>query len=76
MTTIAPPDFHPKPYKTTTIRDDAGGDGLVDLVEREFVPDGPTLVHRHYLLCAARGYVQFGRRPALTGGDCLSCDCT
>jgi putative transposase len=33
---------HPKPYKTTTIRDDAaGGGGLVDLVEREFVPDGP-----------------------------------
>lgn len=33
---------HPKPYKTTTIRDaDAGSDGLVDLVERDFVPDGP-----------------------------------
>jgi putative transposase len=33
---------HPKPYKATTIRDDeAGGDGLVDLVQREFVPDGP-----------------------------------
>jgi transposase InsO family protein len=33
---------HPKPYRTTTIRDEAaGGDGLVDLVERTFVPDGP-----------------------------------
>ena len=33
---------HPKPYKTTTIRDaDTGNDGLVDLVERRFVPDGP-----------------------------------
>jgi putative transposase len=32
---------HPKPYKATTIRDDAAGnDGLVDLVERDFVPDG------------------------------------
>src|SRR5262249_4810450 len=31
---------HPKPYRVTTIRDD-GGAGLVDLVEREFVPDGP-----------------------------------
>jgi hypothetical protein len=27
-------------YKVTTIRDDACGDGLVDLVDREFVPDG------------------------------------
>jgi putative transposase len=32
---------HPKPYQTTTIRDHAGGGGLVDLVERQFVPDGP-----------------------------------
>lgn len=32
---------HPKPYKTTTIRDDTNGDGLVDLVQRDFVPDGP-----------------------------------
>jgi putative transposase len=33
---------HPKPYKTTTIRDaDASGDGLVDLVDRDFVPEGP-----------------------------------
>jgi putative transposase len=32
---------HPKPYKTTTVRDDTGGDGLVDLVDRKFVPDGP-----------------------------------
>jgi putative transposase len=32
---------HPKPYKATTVRDDAGNDGLVDLVERNFVPDGP-----------------------------------
>jgi len=32
---------HPKPYKATTVRDDAGHDGLVDLVERSFVPDAP-----------------------------------
>lgn len=32
---------HPKPYKTTTIRDAAGQHGLVDLVERRFVPAGP-----------------------------------
>ena len=32
---------HPKPYKTTTIRDGAGGGGLVGLVERAFVPNGP-----------------------------------
>jgi putative transposase len=32
---------HPKPYKATTIRDEAAGGGLVDLVGREFVPDGP-----------------------------------
>jgi transposase InsO family protein len=30
---------HPKPYKVTTVQDDANGDGLVDLVGREFVPD-------------------------------------
>jgi transposase InsO family protein len=32
---------HPRPYKATTVRDDAGNDGLVDLVQRGFVPDGP-----------------------------------
>jgi putative transposase len=32
---------HPKPYKATTIRDGTGDGGLVDLVERDFVPDGP-----------------------------------
>ena len=30
---------HPKPYKVTTVQDEANGDGLVDLVGREFVPD-------------------------------------
>jgi transposase InsO family protein len=29
---------HPKPYKATTVQDEANGDGLVDLVGREFVP--------------------------------------
>jgi transposase InsO family protein len=29
---------HPKPYKVTTVQDEANGDGLVDLVGREFVP--------------------------------------
>lgn len=33
---------HPRPYRVTTVRDDAGGDGLVDLVGRDFVPDGPN----------------------------------
>jgi putative transposase len=33
---------HPRPYRATTIQDQAGGDGLVDLVGREFVPDGPN----------------------------------
>jgi putative transposase len=33
---------HPRPYRATTIQDKAGGDGLVDLVGREFVPDGPN----------------------------------
>jgi transposase InsO family protein len=28
---------HPKPYKVTTVQDEANGDGLVDLVGREFV---------------------------------------
>ena len=31
---------HPRPYRATTVRDDANSDGLVDLVERDFVPDG------------------------------------
>lgn len=29
---------HPKSYKVTTVQDEANGDGLVDLVGREFVP--------------------------------------
>ncbi len=29
---------HPKPYKVTTVQDEANGGGLVDLVGREFVP--------------------------------------
>lgn len=29
---------HPKPYKVTTVQDDANGGGLVDLVGREFAP--------------------------------------
>ena len=33
---------HPRPYRATTIRDKANSDGLVDLVGREFVPDGPN----------------------------------
>ena len=33
---------HPRPYRATTIQDGANGDGLVDLVGREFVPDGPN----------------------------------
>lgn len=33
---------HPRPYRGTTIQDEANGDGLVDLVGREFVPDGPN----------------------------------
>jgi putative transposase len=32
---------HPRPYRVTTVQDKASGDGLVDLVGREFVPDGP-----------------------------------
>jgi putative transposase len=32
---------HPRPYKATTVRDGAAGGGLVDLVDRGFVPDGP-----------------------------------
>lgn len=31
---------HPRPYKVTTLRDDANLDGLVDLVGRDFVPEG------------------------------------
>jgi transposase InsO family protein len=33
---------HPRPYKATTHRDDVNDDGLVDLVGRDFVPDGPN----------------------------------
>jgi hypothetical protein len=42
---------HPRPYRATTIRDEANSDGLVDLVGREFVPDGaePIMVYRYYL---------------------------
>lgn len=29
---------HPKPYKVTTVQDEANSDGLVDLVGRKFVP--------------------------------------
>jgi putative transposase len=33
---------HPRPYRATTIQDEANSDGFVDLVGREFVPDGPN----------------------------------
>jgi putative transposase len=33
---------HPRPYRATTLRDDANPDGLVDLVGRDFVPEGPN----------------------------------
>lgn len=33
---------HPRPYKATTVRDDTNSEGLVDLVGREFIPDGPN----------------------------------
>lgn len=33
---------HPRPYKVTTVRDDTNADGLVDLVGRDFVPEGPN----------------------------------
>lgn len=33
---------HPRPYRVTTVRDEANPDGLVDLVGREFEPDGPN----------------------------------
>jgi putative transposase len=33
---------HPRPYQATTVRDDTNSEGLVDLAEREFIPDGPT----------------------------------
>lgn len=32
---------HPRPYKTTTVADEANSHGLVDLVGRDFVPEGP-----------------------------------
>jgi transposase InsO family protein len=32
---------HPRPYKATTLQDPANRTGLVDLVDREFVPGGP-----------------------------------
>lgn len=31
---------HPRPYRVTTVREAGNGDGMVDLVERDFVPDG------------------------------------
>lgn len=33
---------HPRPYRVTTVREEAGSDGLVDFVERDFVPEGPN----------------------------------
>lgn len=33
---------HPRPYRATTVSDEANPDGLVDLVGRDFVPDGPN----------------------------------
>jgi transposase InsO family protein len=33
---------HPRPYRATTVRDEANPNGLVDLVGRAFVPDGPN----------------------------------
>lgn len=33
---------HPRPYRATTVQDAANSGGLVDLVERDFVPDGPN----------------------------------
>jgi transposase InsO family protein len=33
---------HPRPYKATTVRDDTNSEGLVDLVGRGFIPDGPN----------------------------------
>jgi putative transposase len=32
---------HPRPYRATTVPAEANTDGLVDLVGREFVPEGP-----------------------------------
>lgn len=32
---------HPRPYKTTTVQATVSPSGLVDLVDRAFVPDGP-----------------------------------
>lgn len=33
---------HPRPYRATTVQDEANSDGLVDLVGRDFVPAGPN----------------------------------
>ncbi len=33
--------MHPRPYRATTIRDEANSDGLVDLVGRESCQTGP-----------------------------------
>lgn len=33
---------HPRPYRTTTVREEIGSGGLVDLVERDFVPEAPN----------------------------------
>lgn len=33
---------HPRPYRATTVQDEANPEGLVDLVGREFVPEGPN----------------------------------
>lgn len=33
---------HPRPYRATTVPGTANNAGLVDLVERDFVPDGPN----------------------------------
>ena len=33
---------HPRPYRATTVRAKGNTFGLVDLVQRDFVPDGPN----------------------------------
>jgi len=33
---------HPRPYRATTVQDEANSDGLGDLVGRDFVPAGPN----------------------------------
>lgn len=33
---------HPRPYKATTVQDEANAAGLVDLVRRDFVPERPN----------------------------------